>query len=330
MKVLVTGGTGFIGSRLTLDLLSEDHHVTVIGQCNNEAESTNRTLIEQAGAEVVLASLADPDSYASVLAGVDCVFHLGAAQHESNVGDQHFIDVNVDGTRNLLNACVASGVGKFVYGSTIGVYGILDGRIDEDSPCNPDNIYGQTKLQAEQVVLDAKDRISVTVIRISETFGPGDRRLLKLFKTIKKGVFFVVGSGKNLHHLIFVNDLVRGLKLAASQSQANGEIILLAGSAPVSTREMVDVIAAEVEATVPAMHAPLAPFMIIASVLEVVCKPLGISPPLHRRRMDFFKKSFTLSRDRAQTILSFEPQHTFADGVALTANWYRENALLER
>lgn len=329
MKVLVTGGTGFIGSRLTLDLLSENHQVRVVGQQNNDAELANTDLIKRAGAEVILTSLADPTSYASMLDGVDCVYHLGAAQHEANVADQHFVDVNVEGTRKLLDACVEQGVKKFVYGSTIGVYGILDGRIDEDSPCNPDNVYGRTKLAAEKVVLEAKDRISVTVIRISETFGPGDRRLLKLFKTIKKGVFFVVGSGKNLHHLIFVEDLIRGLKLAAVTDEANGEVILLSGAKPLSTREMVDTIANEVGGKVPARQAPLMPFMLIASVLETVCKPLGISPPLHRRRMDFFKKSFTLSRDRARSLLGFEPQCSFSDGVARTAAWYRDNGLLD-
>lgn len=328
MNVLVTGGTGFIGSRLTLSLLADQHRVRVVGQENNPAEKSNRQLIEQAGAEVIISSLSDAPSYDAMLEGIDCVFHLAAAQHEANVGDQHFVDVNVEGTRGLLEACAKRNVSKFVYGSTIGVYGLLDGRIDEHSPCNPDNIYGQTKLAAEQVVLAAGDKLPVTVIRISETFGPGDRRLLKLFRTIQKGVFFVVGSGSNLHHLIYVDDLVRGLKLAATKPQANNEVILLAGAEPVSTREMVDAIAQTVGGTVPRLQAPLFPFMLIATILEFVCKPFGIQPPLHRRRMDFFKKSFTLSRDRAKSILGFEPEFVFADATALTAAWYQQQGLL--
>jgi len=329
MNVLITGGTGFIGSRLALKLLEEGHRVRVTGQQNNEAESANKVMLEQAGAEVVLTSLTDQPPFEALLDGVDWVFHLAAAQHEANVGDQHFVDVNVDGTRNLLEACVTAGVDRFVYGSTIGVYGLLDGRIEETSPCNPDNIYGKTKLAAEKTVLEAASKLPVTIIRISETFGPGDRRLLKLFRTIEKGVFFVVGSGRNLHQLIFVDDLVRGLTLAASEPAAVGEICLLAGREPVSTREMVDTIARQVGGKVPRRHAPLAPFMLIARILETVCKPLGIQPPLHRRRMDFFKKSFTLSRDRARSVLSFEPELSFAEGVERTADWYRQHGLLE-
>jgi len=329
MNVLITGGTGFIGSRLALNLLDEGHRVRVTGQQNNDAESFNKNLVEQAGAEVILTSLTDQAPFDELLNGIDWVFHLAAAQHEANVGDQHFVDVNVNGTRELLKACAQLGVKRLVYGSTIGVYGLLDGRIDETSPCNPDNIYGRTKLEAEKLVLDAGPELPATIVRISETFGPGDRRLLKLFRTIEKGVFFVVGKGRNLHHLIFVDDLVRGLRLAVSEPKAIGEICLLAGREPVSTRDMVDTIAREVGGKVPGRHAPLGPFMLIATILETVCKPLGIQPPLHRRRMDFFKKSFTLSRDRARSILGFEPELSFAQGVALTAAWYRDNALLQ-
>ena len=328
MNTLITGGTGFIGSRLALMLLEGGHRVRVTGQENTEAEAENAKTIEAAGAEVHLTSLTDDPPYATLLAEVDTVFHLAAAQHEANVPDQHFIDVNVDATRALLKACAEYKVRRFVYGSTIGVYGHLAGRIDESSPCQPDNIYGQTKREAELVVLADEGSTEVAVIRISETFGPGDRRLLKLFRTIGKGVFFIVGSGKNLHQLIYVDDLARGLILAAEDDRAVNEIILLAGPDAVSTRKMVDVIAASVGSRVPRWHAPSSPFWLVAIALETVCKPLKIQPPLHRRRMDFFKKSFSLSRDRAKTLLGFEPAVSFAEGVDRTTAWYREQGLL--
>jgi len=328
MQILITGGTGFIGTRLTLACLKDGHQVRVLGQENTEAESTNSNALRSAGAEMVLASIIDSD-LASLVSGVDVVFHLAAAQHEANVGDDHFKNVNVEGTRRLLDACIDSGVQRFVLGSTIGVYGILDGLIDENSPCNPDNIYGETKLEGERLVLSYIDRLPVTAIRISETYGPGDRRLLKLFKTIKKGVFFIVGNGKNLHHLIYVDDLVRGIRMAGEVPAAVGEVFVLSGKEPVSTRAMADAVAAAVDGKVPKLHAPMAPFMFAAVTMETLLKPLGIQPPLHRRRMDYFKKSFTLSRDKSRNVLGFEPETGFDEGVKLTAQWYQSNGLLD-
>ncbi len=328
MHVLVTGGTGFIGTRLTQACLQDGCKVRVLGQENTPAEAENSKALQSAGAEMILASIVDAE-LDDLVKGIDVVFHLAAAQHEANVGDDHFRNVNVEGTQRLLEACIRNNVKRFVLGSTIGVYGILDGLIDENSPCNPDNIYGQTKLEGERLVLSYVDRLPVTAIRISETYGPGDRRLLKLFKTIKKGVFFIVGNGKNLHHLIFVDDLVRGMRMAAEVEAAVGEVFVLSGKDPVSTRVMADAVATAVDGKVPKFHAPMGPFMLLAVTMETVLKPFGIQPPLHRRRMDYFKKSFTLSRDKARNVLGFEPEVGFEEGVHRTAQWYEQEGLLE-
>jgi nucleoside-diphosphate-sugar epimerase/2-polyprenyl-3-methyl-5-hydroxy-6-metoxy-1,4-benzoquinol methylase len=328
MNVLITGGTGFIGSRLALQCLERGDRVRVLGQENTDAEKQNKQLIEEKGAEVVLGSVKDRLRMSELARDIETIFHLAAAQHEANVSDQLFYDVNVSGTRNILEAAIATGVKKFVHGSTIGVYGNLEDKIDEESPCNPDNIYGKTKLEGEKLVLSFRDRIPVVIIRISETYGPGDRRLLKLFRAVRKKAFLKIGSGKNLHQLIYVDDLIDGMLLAAKSDRADGEIVLLVGTTPISTDEMIDAIAASLNVKLPSFHAPLLPFTIMALIMELVLRPMGIQPPLHRRRMDFFKKSFSFSNSKASSLLGFMPQHSFKQGVAKTANWYRVNGLL--
>lgn len=329
MKILITGGTGFIGSRLALRCLERGDSVRVMGQENNSAEAENRRLIESRGAEIVLGSVTEKDKLSEAVRGVDLVYHLAAAQHEANVPDQHFWDVNVTGTRNILEASVAAGVKRFVHGSTIGVYGsMLKGEIDESSPVKPDNIYGVTKLEAERLVFSFREKMPVVIIRISETYGPGDRRLLKLFKAIDKKAFFLIGSGENIHHLIYIDDLLQGLFLAATAEKAVGKVFVLSGRGSVTTNEMVETIAKELGTRIPKFRAPFWLFLLIATMMEKTLRPMGVQPPLHRRRMDFFKKSFLFSQKEAQRNLGFVPKYSFSDGVARTAKWYSEMGYL--
>jgi nucleoside-diphosphate-sugar epimerase len=328
MNLLITGGTGFIGSRLALDCLKRGHAVKVLGQENTPAETFNRKTVEEHGGKVILGSVSDTDIFSDIFHGVDVVFHLAAAQHEMNVPDRKFWDVNVAGTQNVLDASVRAGVKRFVHGSTIGVYGSISGVIDELTPCVPDNIYGVTKLEGEKVALSYGDRIPVVAIRIPEVYGPGDRRLLKLFKAIGKNAFMVIGKGENLHHLIYIDDLIEGFLQAATHPAAENQLFLLAGGEPVSTNQMVALISRALGTKPPRFHAPMFPFTVAAVVLEKTLRPLGIQPPLHRRRLDFFKKSFTLSSQHARSTFGFSPRTDFERGARETADWYKETGLL--
>jgi nucleoside-diphosphate-sugar epimerase/2-polyprenyl-3-methyl-5-hydroxy-6-metoxy-1,4-benzoquinol methylase len=330
MKVLITGGTGFIGSRLALRCFEKGQTVRILGQENNNTEETNRRLVEQEGAEVLLGSVTEREKVREALQDVNVVYHLAAAQHEANVPDQVFWDVNVTGTRNLLEESLNVGVKRFVYGSTIGVYGsALDGELDEDAPPRPANIYGITKLEAEKVVQSYKDNLPAVIIRISETYGPGDRRLLKLFRLINKNAFFMIGNGKNLHHPIYIDDLIDGLLLAAKSEEAVGNIFVLPGKDALTTNDMVAAISEVLEASGAKFRAPLFPFLTLATILETVCKPFGIQPPLHRRRMDFFRKTFVFAGEKSRNVLKFSPKFTFKEGALETARWYASMGYLE-
>lgn len=329
MKVLITGGTGFIGSRLALKCLDGGDDVRVLGRANNSREAQNAKLLEEKGAEVELCSVTDRERLLELLKGIDVVYHLAAAQHEANVPDRVFWDVNVTGTRNMVEAALEAGVKRFVHGSTIGVYGAsLDGRINEWSPLRPNNIYGVTKLEGEKVVRSFQEQLPVTIIRISETYGPGDLRLLKLFKGIKKGIFFIIGKGENLHHLLYIDDLLDGLSLAATSPSAVGNVFVLAGKEALTTNDMTATIAEQLGKKVPAFHSPLFIFMTLAFIMEGVFRPLRIQPPLHRRRMDFFRKSFVFSQENASETLGFEPKVGFGQGVMKTVRWYEDMGYL--
>jgi nucleoside-diphosphate-sugar epimerase len=329
MKILITGGTGFIGSRLAIRSKAMNHEVIILGQDNTEAEKQNLEALRKSGIDIILGAVTDKDVVKNAVMGCELVVHLAAAQHEANVPDEHFRNVNVFGTRNLVEASIEARVARFIHGSTIGIYGAaLDGTLDEETEPRPDNIYGVTKAEAEQVLLSYKDDIPITIIRISETYGPGDRRLLKLFRAINKGKFFMIGDGQNLHQLIYVDDLIDGMYKTLETDAAVGEVFVLAGNEKLTTQEMVYTIADALGVKRPGLRAPLWIFMLAAVILEFTMKPFGIQPPLHRRRMNFFIKSFYFSQDKARDLLQFTPKTSFSDGALETAHWYSENNVL--
>jgi len=329
MKIFLTGGSGFIGSRLAPLAVQAGHAVTVVTPINTPTEKARCDALTRAGIHVVIAPLEDSATLARELQGTDAVIHLAAAQHEAEQPESYFHRINVDGTRSLLELASRAGVRRFVHGSTIGVYGsAADGSLDEDSPLAPDNPYGRTKMAAEKVVREFVSPMEWTIIRISETYGPGDMRLLKLFKGVSKGRFPIIGDGQNLHQVIYVDDLSRGLLAACSEPAANKQTVVLAGLEKITTNDMVRSVSEAIGNTKPAPRVPMWPFMLAARFFEATFSPLGLKPPIHRRRLDFFKKSFFFSNARAQNILNFQPQVPFREGARQTAQWYRANGLL--
>jgi len=329
-RIFITGGSGFIGSRLARLAVERGHAVTVVTAVNNATERARCDALAQAGIAVQVAPLEDSFAVARSLIAHEVVIHLAAAQHEAQAGESHFHQVNVEGTRRLLGLAARAGVRRFVHGSTIGVYGAASsGRIlNEESKLAPDNPYGRTKAVAETVVRGFEGPMETCIVRISETYGPGDMRLLKLFRGVHSGHYLTLGRGTNEHQLIYVDDLVQALLAACDAPKASGETLVLAGSERVTTNAMVSAIGAAVGSRRHVFHAPMWPFVAAAYVFEATLSPLGLKPPLHRRRLDFFRKSFRFSTAKAEQLLGFRAETPFLAGARGTAEWYRANGYL--
>jgi nucleoside-diphosphate-sugar epimerase len=324
MKILITGATGLIGSHLAGAARLQGYRVIATGMTNNSLERQRKRSLKSAGIQVLVGDLQGPAFVRNAVAGCDAVIHLAAAQHEAAVPDDYYYHVNVDATRQLLDACVEAGVKRFVYGSTIGVYGAGGAEaLTEHSALHPSNIYETTKLAAEAVVKSYAGRLETTIARISETYGPGDGRLLKLFKAADRGLFVMIGSGANLRQPIHVTDLVRGLLCAVQHPAAVGQTFIFAGPNAITTRETLAAVAAALGRGGTIVRIPMFPCLVAAWMCELVCKPLGMQPPLHRRRLDFFRKSVSFSIDKAQALLDFEPTIPFSAGARDTLASYR-------
>ena len=148
-------------------------------------EQANAALLEEAGVEVVSGSITDAVLCARAVAGATHIFHLAVAMREGGKRDDFFERVNLDGTRRLLDAAASKGVERFVYCSTIGIYGHrAPGITREDSPLAPGNVYERTKVAAEALVREvgAARGLPIVILRPADVYGPRDQRLLKLFR----------------------------------------------------------------------------------------------------------------------------------------------------
>jgi nucleoside-diphosphate-sugar epimerase len=166
------------------------------------------------------------------------------------------------------------------------------------------------------------------IVRIGETYGPGDMRLLKLFRAIDTGRFVMLGNGQNLRQPIYVEDLIRGFLAALTMPQAVGETMVFAGNEPMSTYDMVAAIATALQRPTPRWRVPMWPVLALALGVNTAMKALRKRSPLHPRSLDFFRKSFVFTTTKAKLAVGFEPATRFADGASATLDWYRSHGYL--
>jgi dihydroflavonol-4-reductase len=332
MRLLVTGGTGFIGSHLAMEGRRRGAEVVVLGLDDRPEEQANIALLREAGAEIVPGSITDAARCADAVRGATHIFHLAVAMREGGKRDEFFERVNLDGTRRLLEAAATAGVQRFVYCSTIGIYGHrAPGVTREDSPLAPGNIYERTKVAGERLVLEfaASHGLPAVILRPADVYGPRDQRLLKLFRGVSRGSFPLFGRGEGRRHMVYVDDVVSAFFKACDRDQAVGESLIVAGPEVCTLRELVEIVRRAVGSKRFGYRLPLAPMLVVAAVVEDVCTVLHLDPPIYRRRMDFFRSDAQFDTARARRVLDWAPVVPLDEGVRRTADEYRRSGLLE-
>jgi len=170
--------------------------------------------------------------------------------------------------------------------------------------------------------------VELVIARPSGIYGPGDRRLLKLFRGVSRRTFVTLGSGEIFYHLTYVDDLVEGFRLCGEVAGAAGRTYILAGDDVTSLNELVRRIAAAAGVRPLSLRAPVWPFWVAGALCEAVCVPLRIEPPIYRRRVDFFTKSRAFDITRARRELGYSPLVGLDEGIRRTLAWYREQGWL--
>lgn len=326
MKILVTGGTGYTGHHLSKKLLEKGHEVRLLVRSKNRV-----ALPAHHRLELIEGDIRDREAVAQSVDGVEKIFNIAAMYRSASSKDQDYWDIHVQGTRYLLEEALANGVQRFVHCSTVGVHGdVKEPPATEESPFAPADIYQRTKLEGELFAREFADKndLALSVVRPTAIYGPGDMRLLKLFKMAVQKVIPVIGSGKIYYHMVYIDDLVDGFILAGERDEAVGQVFIVGGEENMMLDDLLQTIARITDSPGRMVHIPAAPFQWAGTLCEKICIPLGINPPIYRRRVDFFTKSRSFNISKAKNILGYTPQYGLFRGLSRTAEWYRQEGLL--
>ena len=330
-SVLVTGAAGFIGGHLFRRLAEYGVDVTGTVLFPQEAQ-----VLREEGYQAKVLDLASDEDWDDMLKGVDIVFNIAALFQEVEFGEGAYDQVNHHGALKLARTAARVGVSRFIHCSTVGVHGdVKDIPATEQTPFNPMDLYHRTKLAGELAILEfAKqlpaDGMIVTVNRPAMVYGPGDLRMLKLFKAILSGKFRMIGSGEALAHLGYIEDQTDSFLLGAvaPRDRIHGEAFNIASDVPLTLNALSLLIAECGEVKLARFHIPLAPVWFAAWVCEVLWKPFGAKPPLFRRRVGFFTHNRAFDLSKAEKHLGYVSQWNNRDGIVQAIAWYRTHHLV--
>lgn len=339
-RVLVTGAAGFIGSHL-VDALAADG-ITVRSFDLPGAALAN---LRNTRSEVVTGDIRDRESLRRAVRGMDAVYHLAAiSRHDARVPDAEYEAVNIQGTRNVLEMADEAGVKRVLFTGTIEAVGMSkDGKpLTEETPQVPRNIYGKSKLDAENVVRHYASRrgMNTVVVRPPMTYGPRELLLCaRLFKPIQRGLYPLVGDGQALTEFCYVKNQVHGIRLAMDRG-VSGSVYFISDGRPYPISEVVLSIAREMGVRVYMPHLPIPVAYALGFTFEMLSKVLRFypflipqtgRPPFSRKTVAWTSESrLYVDISKAQRELLYTPNHSMESGLKETVQWYRENGYLRK
>jgi nucleoside-diphosphate-sugar epimerase len=318
MKILVTGATGFIGGHLVNALIDKGYEVRCLVR-----KTSNVMRLKNINAELIYGDITELDSLEKALDGIDVVYHLAAITGETTLPFNKYWEINVQGTKNILETACRKGIKQFIFISTIGVLGwpkILPAN--EESPCNPAGKYHSTKYEAEKLVLNTlkTKRIQGTIIRPVMSYGDAEGFLFNLAKLIKTGKFMRIGRGENHLHLVSVDNLVQGLILVINNPNAMGKIFIIADDQPITLNNLLMIVSKKLNITISKFRVPIWIASPIGRAFDSMYSIFGKNnePIITSSKVALISKNRFYDISRAKRELGYNPSINTEDSIKQT------------
>lgn len=300
MRILVTGSNGFVGRKLVSELVKKGHSV--------------KTFTLSKGQDIL-----DKEQVVEAVRGMDVVYHLAAIIDEQ---DSRLFEVNVNGTKNIVEASAKAKVKQFVFLSSCGVYGKNEFEVDENTPLTPETGYEKSKAESEKIVSNYLEAMPITIVRCPLVLG-NSKNWEKILKYIKNGIP-LPGYGKNILQIVFVNDLVDALIFVLGKNNAIGETFIVCQDDRLSLMEICIELkkAAGIEKNISGIPFWLAKagsnFMLLFSKIS---GKKNLLIPQHVDRIARNRK-YNISKIKA---LGWAPKHSTKEAIELTVREILEN-----
>lgn len=322
-NILITGGTGFVGSHLVDTLCEENNVITVLVR-----KSSNLRYLNNKKVKVVYGDLQDKESLNSVLKNINIVIHSAALMSDRGDASRNdFSEINIAGTLNLISSCLnKKELERFIHISTVGVYGSTGSfAADENNGYgNCLSSYEWSKREAEKVILRYSDKLPITILRLGQLYGP---RMFygwtNVIEMIYMNRMITVGKGEALIQLTYIDDVVSGIKKVICNKKCVGQIFNICGKDSYKLSEVFKVIAEVLGKPYP-RAVPYYPVYILACLLSLV--PDLIKPKSLRlltpHRVRFFKNNHIYDISKAKKYFGYNPTFKLPEGMEEMVKWY--------
>ncbi len=325
MRVLVTGGSGFLGSWVC-ELLSKrgDDVRALVRRTSNTKHLKTLSKVELAEG-----SVEDARSVEEATRGVDAVVHCAGLVKARN--EDELARVNVEGTKNLVLASKKHGVKRFVHVSSLEASGpSSDGKPVSHDQARPVTAYGRSKLAGEKVAIAEKDSLHVVVLRPGAIYGPRDVEILEAFKSVKRGLMPTIDGGHALGSFVWGPDCAEACIRAIDANVASGSMYFVDDGGPaVSQRDFFEMIEDALgRRALIRMSLPKGLLKTVAIGVEAYGKASGKAVMLTREKAAMLLQHFVCESSRTQSELGWKPEVPLHHGVRRAVTWYRENGWL--
>jgi nucleoside-diphosphate-sugar epimerase len=327
---LVTGASGFIGGRLAERLVQDGYQVRCLVR-----PSSDTTRLEKLDVEIATGDLTNGRTLKRAANGCSYVFHCGALVSDWETPDA-IARINVEGTRNLLEASVGASVERFIHFSTTDVYGYPGGAaIDETySGTRFRNWYSQTKRDAEREVARAGNALDTVILRPATVYGPGSRDVVgEIARAIRGGNMVLIDGGRAVAGLVYVDNLVDAALLALDKDGARGQAFNASDGLPITWRQFTDGLAQGLGCRSVRWSMPYSLAHGLGFTLEHGYRVLRrttrltMQPLLSRQAVQVLGINQDFSNRKARELLGWEPRVDYATGLEATLDWLKSEHL---